>query len=163
MEQMVQVYQEKFGLNDPLWKQYLVYLKGIFRLDFGYSMANYPTTVATVMRQAIPWTAGLLFTATILAFIIGTILGWPQPEALAFIRDLTEREESEARLQEVQGEQVVFLSVGEGAFEKRAVQMGREQKGQVEIVSGLSAGERIVTRGGFFIKSEFLKSSLAEE
>ncbi|MBL8166757.1 MAG: efflux RND transporter periplasmic adaptor subunit [Acidobacteria bacterium] len=66
-------------------------------------------------------------------------------------------------VQEVQGEQVVFLSVGEGAFEKRAVQMGREQKGQVEIVSGLSAGERIVTRGGFFIKSEFLKSSLAEE
>jgi peptide/nickel transport system permease protein len=82
MEQMVAVYQEKFGLNDPLWKQYLVYLKGVFRLDFGYSMANYPTTVATVMRQAIPWTVGLLFTATILAFIIGTILGalvaWPR-------------------------------------------------------------------------------------
>jgi peptide/nickel transport system permease protein len=82
MEQMVAVYQEKFGLNDPLYKQYLVYLKGVFRLDFGYSMANYPTTVATVMRQAIPWTAGLLFTATILAFIIGTILGalvaWPR-------------------------------------------------------------------------------------
>lgn len=82
MNQMVEVYQEKFGLNDPLWKQYLTYLSGIFRLDFGYSMANYPTTVAQVMRTAIPWTAGLLFTATILAFIIGTILGalvaWPR-------------------------------------------------------------------------------------
>lgn len=82
MQQMVEVYQEKFGLNDPLWKQYIAYLKGVFRLDFGYSMVSYPTTVATVMRQAIPWTAGLLFTATILAFIIGTILGalvaWPR-------------------------------------------------------------------------------------
>lgn len=82
MEQMVAVYQEKFGLNQPLWRQYLTYLSGVFRLDFGYSMANYPTTVATVMRQAIPWTAGLLFTATILAFIIGTIVGalvaWPR-------------------------------------------------------------------------------------
>jgi len=82
MNQMVEVYQEKFGLNDPLWKQYISYLSGIARLDFGYSMANYPTTVAQVMRAAIPWTAGLLFTATILAFIIGTIIGalvaWPR-------------------------------------------------------------------------------------
>lgn len=82
MAQMVEVYQEKFGLNDPLWRQYLTYLSGVFRLDFGYSMANYPTTVSSIMRQAIPWTAGLLFTATILAFIIGTIVGalvaWPR-------------------------------------------------------------------------------------
>ncbi len=82
MAQMVEVYQEKFGLNDPLWRQYLTYLSGVFRFDFGYSMANYPTTVASIMRQAIPWTAGLLFTATILAFIIGTIVGalvaWPR-------------------------------------------------------------------------------------
>ncbi len=90
MEQMVQVYQEKFGLNDPLWRQYLTYLSGVFRLDFGYSMANYPTTVSSVMRQAIPWTAGLLFTATILAFIIGTILGalvaWPRsPKWLRYL------------------------------------------------------------------------------
>ncbi len=90
MEQMVEVYQAKFGLNDPLWQQYLSYLSGVFRLDFGYSMANYPTTVATVMRQAIPWTAGLLFTATILAFIIGTILGalvaWPRsPKWLRYL------------------------------------------------------------------------------
>lgn len=90
MEQMVEVYQQKFGLNDPLWEQYLTYLSGVVRLDFGYSMANYPTTVATVMRQAIPWTAGLLFTATILAFIIGTIVGalvaWPRsPKWLHFL------------------------------------------------------------------------------
>src|SRR5215218_4651873 len=90
MEQMVEVYQAKFGLDDPLWEQYLTYLSGVFRLDFGYSMANYPTTVATVMRQAIPWTAGLLFTATILAFIIGTILGalvaWPRsPKWLRYL------------------------------------------------------------------------------
>jgi len=90
MEQMVEVYQAKFGLDDPLWQQYVSYLSGVFRLDFGYSMANYPTTVATVMRQAIPWTAGLLFTATILAFIIGTILGalvaWPRsPKWLRYL------------------------------------------------------------------------------
>jgi peptide/nickel transport system permease protein len=82
MEQMVAAYQERFGLNDPLWEQYLAYLSSVARLDFGYSMASYPATVSEIMGEAIIWTAGLLFTATILAFIIGTILGalvaWPR-------------------------------------------------------------------------------------
>lgn len=82
MEQMVEVYQQRFGLDDPLWQQYLTYLSSVARLDFGYSMASYPATVSEIMVDAILWTAGLLFTATILAFIIGTILGaliaWPR-------------------------------------------------------------------------------------
>jgi len=90
MAQMVEVYQEKFGLNDPLFKQYLTYLSGVFRLDFGYSMANYPSTVAEVMWTAIPWTVGLLLTATLLAFLIGTVLGallaWPRsPKWLRYL------------------------------------------------------------------------------
>lgn len=82
MEQMVAAYQERFGLNDPLWKQYLAYLSSVARLDFGYSMASYPATVVNIMGEAIIWTVGLLLTATLLAFIIGTILGallaWPR-------------------------------------------------------------------------------------
>ena len=42
MDEMVEDYQEKFGLDDPLWKQYLIYLGDVARLDFGYSIANYP-------------------------------------------------------------------------------------------------------------------------
>jgi len=64
---------------------------------------------------------------------------------------------------EVQGERVVFAALGDGLFEKRPVQTGREQNGMIEITSGLQAGQRVVTRGGFFIKSEFLKSTLSEE
>ncbi len=64
---------------------------------------------------------------------------------------------------EMENEKVVFLALGDGKFEKRAVQTGREQSEWVEITNGLKPGERIVTRGGFFIKSEFLKGSLAEE
>lgn len=90
MEQMVERYQERFGLNDPIWEQYLTYLSGVARLDFGYSMANYPATVSSVMMEAIPWTAGLLITSTLLAFVIGTILGalvaWPySPGWLRFL------------------------------------------------------------------------------
>ena len=90
MEQMVAAYQERFGLNDPLWRQYLAYLSSVARLDFGYSMASYPATVANIMGEAIIWTAGLLLTATILAFILGTLLGallaWPRaPKGLRYL------------------------------------------------------------------------------
>lgn len=90
MEQMVAAYQERFGLNDPLWRQYLAYLSSVARLDFGYSMASYPATVVDIMGQAIVWTAGLLLTATIMAFILGTILGallaWPRaPRGLRYL------------------------------------------------------------------------------
>jgi cobalt-zinc-cadmium efflux system membrane fusion protein len=64
---------------------------------------------------------------------------------------------------EMQGERVVFVSPGPGLFEKRTVQTGRQQNGMIEIAGGLKPDDRIVTRGCFFIKSEFLKSTLSEE
>jgi peptide/nickel transport system permease protein len=80
MDEMVAEYQERFGLNDPLLEQYVAYLRQVATLDLGYSMTSYPATVWEVMSSAIPWTVGLLFTTTILAFILGTLagalLGW---------------------------------------------------------------------------------------
>lgn len=64
---------------------------------------------------------------------------------------------------EMQGERVVFIALGDGLFEKRQVQTGRQQNGMIEITGGLKPDDRVVTRGGFFIKSEFLKSTLSEE
>ncbi len=64
---------------------------------------------------------------------------------------------------EMQGERVVFIEIGEGVFEKRPAQTGRRQNGMIEVTGGLRPGDRVVTRGGFFIKSEFLKSTLSEE
>jgi cobalt-zinc-cadmium efflux system membrane fusion protein len=64
---------------------------------------------------------------------------------------------------EMQGERVVFIALGDGLFEKRPVQAGRNQNGMIEITGGLKQDDRVVTRGAFFIKSEFLKSTLSEE
>jgi peptide/nickel transport system permease protein len=73
-------YQKKFGLDDPLWLQYLRYLKDVASFDFGYSLANYPARVTDLIGGALPWTITLLFTATVLAFALGTLagalLGW---------------------------------------------------------------------------------------
>jgi hypothetical protein len=43
------------------------------------------------------------------------------------------------------------------------VQTGRQQNAMIEVTGGLRPGERVATRGGFFVKSEFLKSTLSEE
>ena len=55
-------------------------------LDLGYSIANYPTRVADQIAYALPWTIGLLGTATLIAFTVGTVLGalaaWPRAPRL---------------------------------------------------------------------------------
>jgi RND family efflux transporter MFP subunit len=91
-----------------------------------------------------------------------------KPEMYATISIASEKDEEvvaapgEAVI-EMQGEQAVFVALGDGLFEKRPVQTGRQQNGRIEITGGLQPGERVVTRGCFFIKSEFLKSTLSEE
>lgn len=82
MVALVETYEEKFGLNQPLWRQYLLYLNDLIRLDFGVSIANFPSDVMAIIMRALPWTIGLLLFATLLAFAIGTLLGaliaWPR-------------------------------------------------------------------------------------
>lgn len=87
-EEMVQAYEEQFGLNSPIWKQYVTYVSQVLRGDLGYSIANYPKTVMELIGEAIPWTIGLLLVTTLVAFATGTLLGalmsWPR--ASSFVR-----------------------------------------------------------------------------
>ena len=82
IEAMVKEYETRFGLDKPLWRQYLTYLQDVARLNFNYSIANYPRTVKEMIADAIPWTVGLLGTTTVLSFSLGTFLGallaWPR-------------------------------------------------------------------------------------
>ncbi|MGN6700819.1 MAG: ABC transporter permease [Thermomicrobiales bacterium] len=82
IQEMVKAYQQKFGLDQPIWKQYLNYLWDASRFDFGYSLTLFPARVIDLVMQALPWTIGLLVVATIMSFALGTILGallaWPK-------------------------------------------------------------------------------------
>ena len=66
-------------------------------------------------------------------------------------------------IQDINGEKVVFLALGDNSFAKKVVELGREQGDKIEITSGLQSGQRVVTKGGFFIKTEFLKGTLADK
>jgi peptide/nickel transport system permease protein len=81
IEIMAKAYEAKFGLDQPLWRQYVRYLGDMARLDLGYSLAKFPTRVSDVIAVALPWTIALLGISTLIAFTLGTLLGgllaWP--------------------------------------------------------------------------------------
>ena len=66
-------------------------------------------------------------------------------------------------LQTDEDKQIVFVALDGNKFEKRVVKLGMEQKGRVQILEGLKAGEKVVTEGSFILKSEMLKGELGEE
>ena len=82
MQDMVKEYESKFGIDKPLWKQYLIYLVDMSRFDFGYSIANYPRRVSDMILEGLPWTISLITVTTVISFVIGNILGafqaWPR-------------------------------------------------------------------------------------
>jgi peptide/nickel transport system permease protein len=82
IQEVAALYRAKFGLDKPLWLQYLNYWRDIFRLDLGVSLIDFPQPVVSKVRSALPWTVGLLGVATVIDFSIGTLLGalaaWPR-------------------------------------------------------------------------------------
>jgi peptide/nickel transport system permease protein len=82
IRQLIAIYNEKFGLDKPLWQQYVNYWRDVVRFDLGTSIAFYPGQVRDEIMRAAPWTIGLLAVSTLLAFTVGSLLGallaWPR-------------------------------------------------------------------------------------
>lgn len=68
-------YTELFGTNKPMLEQFFIYIKNVVRGDFGYSISEYPRTVADVIGASIIWTIALQFPAIIVGWILGNTLG----------------------------------------------------------------------------------------
>lgn len=68
------VLRDQLGLNRPLWQQFLDYLWGVVRLDFGQSLAL-RTPVAALLAEAFPHTVMLTLGGTIVGTLIGVPLG----------------------------------------------------------------------------------------
>ncbi|MBX9853409.1 MAG: efflux RND transporter periplasmic adaptor subunit, partial [Cytophagaceae bacterium] len=50
----------------------------------------------------------------------------------------------------------VWVMTGQSMFERRVVETGIENKKQVEILSGIKPGEKVVSYGGYMLNSEFI-------
>ena len=57
-EQLQQIhdnFMREFGLDKPLWQQFLIYVGNVFQGDLGTSFANYPAPVGSLIKAALPW------------------------------------------------------------------------------------------------------------
>jgi peptide/nickel transport system permease protein len=66
-----------FGLDttESLGAQYVDYLRNSLTGNFGISLTYFPLSVGSQIAQAVPWTLGLVGVATVLAFLVGTLVG----------------------------------------------------------------------------------------
>jgi len=91
---IIEAWKARFGLNDPLYIQYLRFLWNAARFDLGYSITAFPATVSELVARSLPWTLGLLFIATVISFIagntIGALMAWRRtPGAVRHLLPLT--------------------------------------------------------------------------
>lgn len=75
VKSLMESLRELYGLKGTLGEQYLTMWKRIFSLDFGPSLFQFPAPVSMLLRIYLPWTIGLFATSTVLAWILGNILG----------------------------------------------------------------------------------------
>ncbi|AUS97104.1 ABC transporter permease [Clostridium thermosuccinogenes] len=76
LESLRKALRIQFGLEGSLLEQYFTFLwKGLLRFDFGPSLMSYPTPVGEIISTYLPYTLSLSLTTTILAWIIGNVIG----------------------------------------------------------------------------------------
>lgn len=72
---MFEAYRKRFGLDEPMYIQYVKYLWNSIRFDFGESLSAYPAKVWEIIRPAIGWSIGLIATSVIITFVLGVAVG----------------------------------------------------------------------------------------
>jgi len=72
---LIKGFEEKYGLNVPLWKQIWNYLKDAFRFKFGPSFSNPAEPIEVQIARRFPVTFTLAVVAMVLAVLIGIPLG----------------------------------------------------------------------------------------
>lgn len=83
---MFEAYRKRFGLDDPIYIQYLKYMWNTLQFDFGESLSAYPSKVWDILGPAIGWSIGLIGVSVLLTFglgvIIGALLAWKGTPAM---------------------------------------------------------------------------------
>lgn len=72
----IEAIKARFGaVEQPMWQQFLEYLKGLATFDLGVSVKYYPQTVTEVLARSAGWTAFLVATAIVFSLCVGVSLG----------------------------------------------------------------------------------------
>ena len=74
-EQLHGYFTESFGLDQPLWRQYLDFWRGLAQGDLGPSIAYVGSSVNDLLLNAVPYTLALLVPAILLSYVAGNRVG----------------------------------------------------------------------------------------
>lgn len=74
-EEARQALLREFGLTEPLWKQFVLYLANTLTGDFGVSFSHYPTPVMDLIAARLPRTLYLMGASVTVSVAIGIPLG----------------------------------------------------------------------------------------
>jgi peptide/nickel transport system permease protein len=75
IEMMYNYYSHLFGLDLPLWQQYINFWKELFNGNLGLSTYLFPTPVTKVILRAIPYDVFLLIPSIVLSWLAGNYFG----------------------------------------------------------------------------------------
>ncbi len=75
--QAIAALEVQYGVQTKtgLWGQYVQYWSHLLHGNLGISLSAYPATVGSLIRAALPWTIALVGVATVISFVLGTLLG----------------------------------------------------------------------------------------
>ena len=84
---------DMYGLSGSPIEQYVAFWGRLFRGDLGPSLANFPTPVASMIGQAMPYTLSLLVPAVLISWVFGNLFGtwssyYPKNKLLSVIEVL---------------------------------------------------------------------------
>ncbi|ASJ17526.1 peptide ABC transporter permease [Thermococcus chitonophagus] len=68
-------FMQAFGLDKPLWVQYITFWKAVLHGDLGISIYYYPKPVAQIIKEALPYDLALLVPSIVASWIVGNWLG----------------------------------------------------------------------------------------
>jgi len=76
-QRSVEALKAQFGVDtgQSLWAQYWHYWGQLLQGNLGISISKYPSTVSQTIGSALWWTVILVGTATVISFILGTLIG----------------------------------------------------------------------------------------
>lgn len=75
LQKMYETYMREFGLDQPLFQQYLTYLGNLARGELGTSFMQYPAKVAPLIGRALPWTMAIQIPGILIGWLLGNGLG----------------------------------------------------------------------------------------
>ena len=90
MEEMIEEYDKKFGLDEPLWKQYLIYVGDMSPVGLQLLHRQLSADGHRHDRPGAAVDIGLLLTTTLFSWVLGSLLGafmgWPRaPKFSAYL------------------------------------------------------------------------------